>query len=232
MTHKSNKRFALAFKFGVLGLFGLLLGFFAAQVGYQGYESEAFSPLNHTISELGNYGHSALAVVLNGGLFFGGLSMAMWSLLSLSAMKDYFEKLVFFVIAVTFVSLATTGLFPLNVYHLHIVALSGFFYGGCVSSALFIIYIAAREQTRYPRWLIIPALLTLLSLSSFLFIPHLELGVESISRPFYQELVVKLPRQTIWWPAVLEWLSLCLFLGWNSCMLRYVKPSERDPCTR
>jgi hypothetical protein len=52
---------------------------------------------------------------------------------------------------------------------------------------------------------------------------HISLGFFGDDRPFYQEVVMELPRPNIWWPAVIEWLSLTLFIVWCSGLVRSVK---------
>lgn len=219
MADKVNRIISLAFRFGVLGLAGLLLGILGASLGYQGYEGEAFSFFNHTISELGNYGHSDAAVILNGGLFFGGLSLVLSCLFSLQLTQSLWAWPFILLLSLAYAALAMTGLFPLNVYHLHIIGLEWFFYFASLSSVGFVCYMAAAPKPSYPLWTLAPALLAFVSLTAFLFIPHLELGSIAIDRPLYQKMVLTLPRPSLWWPAILEWLSISFILIWTAVLL-------------
>ena len=223
MVDKSKKLSSLAFKFGVLGIIGLLAGTILSVVGFQDFEGKRFNFLNHTLSELGHYGHSTLAVIINGGLFFGSLSMSLFALFSIQLVDNKSLFPLCFSLAATFACLAAVGLFPVNVYHLHTAALKYFFYLGTCSCALYFIYLMRHGKLFYSRWNIVTGLLTLISFSAFLFMSHISLGFFGDDRPFYQEVVMELPRPNIWWPAVIEWLSLTLFIVWCSGLVRSVK---------
>lgn len=225
MPNKINRISALAVRFGILGLLGLMVGIMGASFSYRGYDGEAFNFLNHTISELGNYGHSTAAVVLNGGLFFGGLSLVLFCLFSLQLLRSLWAYPFILLLSLAYAALALTGLFPLNVYHLHILGLKWFFYFASLSSLAFVCYMAITPRPRYSTWVIIPALLAFVTLTAFLFIPHLELGSIASDRPLYQKMVLTLPRPVIWWPAVLEWLSISFVLIWSSILL-FPKPID------
>lgn len=220
MKEKSNKLSSLAYKFGGLGSTGLVMGIALSVMGFQDYEGLGFNFLNHTLSELGHYGHSQFAVVINGGLFFGSLSLILFCLFSiqLNDSKGVYPLLI--ALVCTFVSLAAVGLFPVNVYHLHTAALKYFFYSGVVSSCLFIIYILMRGKLFYSRWNIVMGVLTLVSFLSFLLLSHKSLGLSDVDRPFYQEMVMSLPRPDIWWPATLEWISVTFFILWMLGLVR------------
>ncbi len=218
MLTKVNRLNSLAFKFGLLGALGLLLGILGASLGYQGYEGEAFNFLNHTLSELGNYGHSRWAVILNGGIFFGSLCLVLSCLFLLQLQLSKWAYPFIISLALGYGALAITGLFPLNVYHLHVFGLKWFFYLSSLSCLCFVCYMAIVPIPHCSRWAIVPALMAFVSLTAFLFIPHLELGIIEADRPFYQEMVLKLPRPKIWWPALLEWLSLGFILIWTAAL--------------
>lgn len=229
MTEKITTLSSLAFKFGLIGIIGLLIGLVISMLGYQGYEAEFFSPLNHTLSELGSYGHSSLAVVLNGGLFFGSLSMVMFAFLSMQIIRNGVGLLFLVSLVFVFTSLAAVGLFPLNVYHLHIIALKCFFYSSCASTVLYVLYIVTSEDAQFARWTIVPALLSFACLTAFLFIPHIEFGFNQNVRPFYEEMVIRLPREALWWPALLEWMSVFFVIFWAATLLQPKALSHRTP---
>jgi hypothetical protein len=60
---------------GIVGAVVLLLGILVAAFSYSGAEGESYSPLNHTISELGETGVSEGARWFNLGLILGGLML-------------------------------------------------------------------------------------------------------------------------------------------------------------
>lgn len=208
----------LAIKFGFMGIYGLLVGIIVGVLGFAGSESQGFNFLNHTLSELGTYGHSSLAVILNGGLFFGSLSVVLYCLSSLPHLSSPWESPFFICLALTFLALACMGLFPVNVYHLHVLGLKWFFYLGSLSAFLHLSLICL-GQSQFRRWTGLLALIVLCSMMTFLYAPQLQLGLTEGDRPFYQEMVMQLPRPRLWWPALLEWIGLGSLLSWTSVLL-------------
>lgn len=223
MIEKSRKLSSLAFKFGVLGCAGLIGGIVLSVLGFQDFDGQGFNFLNHTLSELGHYGHSKFAVVINGGLFFGSLSLIMFCLFSIQLMDNRALYPLLIALVWTFISLATAGLFPVNVYHLHTAALQYFFYSGVMSSFLYLIYIFMKGRLFYSRWNALTASLTFISFLSFLLYSHQSLGFTTAGRPFYQEMVMILPRPDIWWPATLEWICIGLFMLWTLGLVASLK---------
>ena len=224
MVEKSRKLSSLAFKFGVLGSVGLIIGTVLSVIGFQDLEGQGFYFLNHTLSELGHYGHSKFAVVINGGLFFGSLSLIMFCLFSIQLMDNKALYPLLIALICTFISLAATGLFPVNVYHLHTAALKYFFYCGGMSSFLYLVYILMRGRLFYSRWNALTGFLTFISFLSFLLLSHKSIGLTIAGRPFYQEMVMSLPRPNIWWPATLEWISIGLFMLWTLGLVISLRP--------
>ncbi|QDZ91928.1 hypothetical protein D0436_16500 [Shewanella decolorationis] len=219
---------ALATKFGFLGIFGLVLGISVAVLGFDYSESKSFNFLNHTLSELGTYGHSSFAVILNGGLFFGSLSIVFYCLSSLQSANSFLGYLFFTSLALTFLALACAGLFPVNVYHLHILALKWFFYFGSLSAICYLLW-AGFCGLSIRRWTVLLALIVLISMLTFLYAPQLELGLTEGDRPFYQEMVLQLPRPDLWWPALLEWIALGSLLSWTAALLLTPQSLTQEP---
>ncbi|MEC4726414.1 hypothetical protein HWQ46_12725 [Shewanella sp. D64] len=223
MVDKSKRLSSLAYKFGALGIAGLLISIVLSVAVFQDSEGNVFNFLNHTLSELGHYGHSTLAVMINGGLFFGSLSMSLFALFSIQLVDNKWLYPLFFSLAGTFFCLAAVGLFPVNVYHLHTAAIKYFFYLGTCSSALFCVYLIWNGGVFYSRWNIVTGTLTFISFSCFILLSHMNLGLIGSDQPFYQEMVMEVPRPILWCPVALEWLSLALFLAWCCGMVRSAK---------
>ncbi|MFQ6371290.1 DUF998 domain-containing protein [Shewanella sp. YIC-542] len=209
----------LALGFGCMGLLGLVLGLGISIVGYDTLGEGSFCFNNHTMSELGNYGHSPLAVTLNGGLFFGSLCLVLFSLYSLQLASTITGTLSFLGLAITCLALAGIGLFPLNVYHLHVFMLKWFFIMGSVSALLYLVDQMVAQPSSGLRLGILPALVCCLSFGLFLFLPAFELDVTEGNRPFYHEMVLESLRPALWWPALLQWLSLGGFMLWLAALL-------------
>lgn len=218
----------LAIKFGFLGIFGLLIGIVITVLGFDDSEFHRFNFLNHTLSELGTYGHSSFAVILNGGLFFGSLSLVFYCLSSLQQVTSCWGYPFFISLALTFLALASVGLFPVNVYHLHVLGLKWFFYLGSLS-AIFYLALICFDKSYFSRWTGVLALMVLCSMVMFLYAPQLNLGLTQGDRLFYQEMVLQLPRPALWWPALLEWIGLGSLLCWTTVLLFSQLSFSQDP---
>ncbi|MCL2917613.1 DUF998 domain-containing protein [Shewanella litorisediminis] len=217
---KCHKIFRLArqmFAVGGLVLCACLLG---GALGFSSADNpRMFSPFNHNLSELGTYGLSPLAVLANGGVFFGGLLLSLGCLQGMRTQTGG-SVLVWLLLALTWLSLAMTGLFPSNVYHLHTLALKWFFILGLAACLGYCLYLALRQAPVRGLWSLGICLLALLANSAFLLLPSLTLESLPISRPFYEEVYSPYPRPTLWWPATLQWLSLLTMLLWQAELFR------------
>jgi hypothetical membrane protein len=170
---------------------------------YLGTQNEAFSPLNHWVSELGEMGVSRLALVFNVGLFVGGLALALF-FFALGRMRHSRLANIYVLVGVIAgVSGALVGVFPMNNRSIHIVFAMGFFVLGWVAVGLASYDIWRRPEPRFSRWL--PALgaltVTVFLLFLSVYIPYLYTGTGD-DRP---DLSVA---------TVLEWLVLIGIIGW------------------
>ncbi|WP_417761303.1 hypothetical protein [Shewanella sp.] len=216
---KQTRLARLAVGFGGLGVFGIVASVVIALVGAAASASYAISPLNYTMSELGNYGHSPLAVVLNGGLFFGSLCLVLFCLYSMPLTKSVSGALCYLAMAFACFTLAGIGLFPLNVYHLHIIMLKWFFILGSLSALFYLVNLALGFQQVFKTWSWFPAGLALVGQSSFLLLPLFKLGLTDGDRPFYHEMVLEGGRPDVWLPACIEWFSFSVFILWILTLL-------------
>ncbi|WP_415837058.1 hypothetical protein [Shewanella aquimarina] len=217
MTSKEQKLSKLAFRFGLLGLLGHLIGLLAASLGFSDYSGQGFSFFNFSLSELGQYGHSELAVVFNGGLFFGSLSLVLFALFALQNSDGPWVLTSFSVLVASLLALACVGLFPVNVYHLHILGIEYFFYFAAMSVAAYLIYLL-RRRGRPKRFALRGSLLlsglTLGLLLVFILMAHTDDGMVANGTWFYHDLVMVEPRPEIRFPVIMEWAALFSFMGW------------------
>ncbi|MCE9679119.1 DUF998 domain-containing protein [Shewanella sp. AS1] len=217
MNPRERKLSRLAFRFGLLGLFGHLIGLVIAMVGFSDFTGEGFSFLSYSLSELGQYSHSQLAVVFNGGLFFGSLSLVLFCLFSVQNGDSPWLFPCLFIAVLALLSLAIIGLFPINVYHLHKLGVEYFFHFAALSVGLYLVYLAkrAKQPKRFAirgSWVI--SLLSLVIFALFIALAHVDIGLVADGRWFYHDMTMVEPRPNIWWPAVLEWLSFFAFMLW------------------
>lgn len=83
-------------------------------------------------------------------------------------------------------------------------------------------------KSHFGRWTGLLALIVLCSMMTFLYAPQLDLGLTEGDRPFYQEMVLQLPRPSLWWPALLEWIGLGSLLCWTTVLLFSQLHSNQD----
>ncbi|WP_259649521.1 DUF998 domain-containing protein [Shewanella sp. MBTL60-007] len=204
----------------MLGIFGQVLGLVLSVLMFEQFDGKNFSFLSNTLSELGSYGHSYFAVIVNGGLFFGGLCVVLFCLLSLQLNASPWSYAFYVSLGLTYLAFAATGLFPINVYHLHIIAIKYFFIFGCVSLLLYGLQQLTVTEAQGTVLTYICALFAFVFMTSFLLLPLLELGFTVGDSAFYDEMLAKPSRAEIWWPAIMQWASLVTFLFWTALVIK------------
>lgn len=214
----------LTYIFGLAGSAIATLGSLLTALAYRGQAGEAYSVLNHFISELGELGVSQLAPVFNICLFIGGLFLAVFMLglgLYLRTTLGYIAAAVGF-----FCGLACSmvGMFPMNNMATHVPIAYSFFYSGLATMTLFTIAIILDKQKKLPRWLAVFGLIGVISFARFLAIPH------TTSATHMQALDPRhIERPTVWINTILEWSIFFAFLLWVvlvSLVLALGKPAE------
>lgn len=188
---------------GVIGSVFFMAAAVVAAIAYSGTLGEGFSPLNHWVSELGEVGVSALAVVFNVGLMVGGLAFALFmgamGILRRSRLAWTYTT----VGVVAGISCALVGVFPMNQRSIHIVFALGFFVLGWIAVALASIDVWRRPDARFARWLPILGAITVALFLLFLsvYIPYLYTGTGD-------------DRPAVSPATVLEWLVALGLIGW------------------
>ncbi|WP_223296202.1 DUF998 domain-containing protein [Shewanella halifaxensis] len=210
----------LAFRFGMLGIFGQVLGLVLSILMFVQFDGKGFNFFYNTLSELGSYGHSYYAVIVNAGLFFGGLCVVLFCLLSLQVGDSAWSYPFLINLGLAYLAFAAMGLFPINVYHLHIIAMKYFFIFGCISLFSYGLYQLFVKESQRSILTLVCALLAFISMASFLLLPLLELGFTDGDRAFYNEMLVEPSRAEIWWPAIIQWISLTTFLLWTCLVIK------------
>jgi hypothetical membrane protein len=188
---------------GVVGSTFFLIAALIAGIAYTGTAGEAFSPANHWVSELGEIGVSALALVFNVGLFVGGIAFALFMLALGVLRRSRLAWLYAAVGAAAGVSCALVGVFPMNQRSLHIVVALGFFVLGWISVALASFDLWRRPDPRFARWLPLLGAITVALFLLFLsvYVPYLYTGTGD-------------DRPAVSVATVLEWLVAFGLIGW------------------
>jgi hypothetical membrane protein len=190
---------------GMAGAAVIALASLITAVAYKGTQREAFSPLNHWISELGEQGVSQLATVFNVGLILGG---AAYALFMLAYARSRGTRLAWAAALVgVFAGLAGSlvGVFPMNQLGSHRIAAMIFFNLGWISVGLASLDIWRRPESRFSRWLPPLGALTVVIFLAFLavFLPLLTYTGTDSGRPAFSM------------ATTLEWLVLAGILSWT-----------------
>ncbi len=231
MTSREHKLSKLAFRFGLLGLVGHLIGLIIAYLAFSDFNQQGFSFLNFSLSELGQYGHSELAVVFNGGLFFGSLSLVLFFLFSLQNSDEPWLYPSFILAIIALLGLAITGLFPINVYHLHKFGIEYFFHCAALSIVSYFIYLIRhpKQDKRFAsKGAILLSLVAIVVFTLFIVLAHVDMGMVADGRWFYHDMARVEPRPQLWWPSLLEWLSFMMFMVWVFSLAWSQRASRRS----
>ena len=189
---------------GMAGSALFVLASLAAAVAYTGAAGQAYSPLNHWVSELGEVGVSSLAVVFNVGLVVGGLALAVFmTALGISRRTPLAWAYVPLGI-ISGVAGALVGVFPMNQIDIHRLVALTFFGLGWIAVGLASIDIWRRPDARFARWLPALGALTVALFLAFLavYVPLLTYTGTGEGRPSFSS------------ATVLEWLVLLGMIGW------------------
>ncbi|MDO6795872.1 hypothetical protein Q4601_16330, partial [Shewanella sp. 1_MG-2023] len=223
IINKTEKIARLAYLFGLLGLFGLFLGIvISVLVEYIQY-GDKYSLLQFSLSELGTYNRSSTAILINGGLFFGSLSLTMSCIFGLQMSQRLSGGLLWLSLIITFISLAAIGLFPLNVHHLHIQAVSIYIYFGFFSAALCIIECAIKRKAALSMPFIFSGIILLIhgAILSHEYWRE-SLGAKPISDGMlFQAIVSQSPKPEVWWLSILFWCSIVMMWLWMLSICRW-----------
>ena len=197
-----------------LGLAGVGVAIAASLVtaiAYSGPDDEPYSPLNHTVSELGERGVSELAPLFNVALLAGGLLIALY-LLSLALRATAHDRAGFgfgLLGTAAGIAMALVGLFPVDDLEPHI-AVAAVAFGLIFVASLWFAVWRLRGAAPYPRWLGIFALVIAIVVVVFLFLP----GLLQPEYRFEMDFTEELPRPRLLWNSALEWLVISLVWLW------------------
>ncbi len=194
---------------GLLGPAVLITGCAVTALSFHGKKGEAYSLLNHFVSELGFVGVSKLAGVFNGCQTISGLLIA----ISMAGIGRHFQTRLACAGAVSgMVSSILCGLLgqiPMNDLVPHLVAAFSFFFSGLLTAGLFCLVIARDTAGKMPKWLLVPGLVVLASFAAFLAYPLIARQTPAEIIRLYHT-----ARPDIWAIAILEWLVFITVMIW------------------
>lgn len=208
MKYQHRPLVRLTNRIGIAALALLVLPSLVAALAFRGEAGEHFSFLNHSLSELGRYGEtSPLAVMVNGGLFFGGLALSLSFTFSNWLINRRFRSPLLVCGVLLSLSLSGCGLFPVNVGNLHSKAMMAFY---VMTILCALVYCRSILMDKPPRWGVIPAVAAA-SLATTLLLRQDALMVLQDRYPYglFGEV-----RPMVWWPALTGWLLLLCVTLW------------------
>ena len=190
-------------------------------MAYVGPAGEAYSPLNHFISELGETGQSRLALVFNLGIVIGGLGLGLFLLVLARHLTGRFRP------ALTLAGLAAgtsgtlVGIFPMDTHAAHRLVSGVFFCTGWIVVAVFSAWLARHRAADLPRWLLFVGAGSIAIFFAFL-------AVYTTYHPVDPNAPI-LARSAVWTVPLLEWASLLSLLAWFMCVSAILLSRRRWP---
>jgi hypothetical membrane protein len=210
---------------GMLGLASvglLLVGILATAIPYRGYAGEAYSPLSHFISELGEVAASRLAWLFNLSLVIGGIGLGVFLLLLAGRLAGRYRMALTVVGLLAGASGTLVGVFPMDYHLTHRVVSDVFFVTGWLVAGIFSLRLLTAPSSGFPRWLVAPGTVVASVFLAFIAVYSTYDPVDADARI--------LNRPDIWTVPMLEWASLLSLLAWFVCV-SVVLLREADPPT-
>ena len=204
------------------GILIILLCVLIVASSYVGRQNEAYSFLNHFISELGEIGVSPLALIFNGGLILGGLLTSCFMLGMAIHIGGSWGLGLGIVGLVTSITVTLVGIYPMNQLEIHMVTANTFFRGGLLVSLGYSLYILCSRQPQLPKVTAITSGITVLAFALFLwFLPNSQEGSESVVE------ILK-NRPEIWALPILEWFVFLCVMGWIASTAYFLRKTIKN----
>ena len=196
---------------GLIGPVVIALGSLIAALGYTGVEGQAYYPLNHFVSELGEIGVSNLALVFNISLIVGGILNSFFMIYLAQGIQGWLRCPLGILGLGAAISGGLVGVFPMNALDMHIVFALGFFNLGMLVALAYSLVFLFGKNHLYPRWLSIPGFLNTAAFFTFNNFPsQFEKGVD-----FNEGMGGLLSNRPDFIPlALMEWVVILGILIW------------------
>lgn len=204
----TSRRLALL---GLASVGIIVAGMVITAIPYRGYSGEAYSPLNHFISELGEIAASRLAWVFNLGIVLGGLGLGTFLLLLTRRMSGPFRLALVVTGLIAGVSGTLVGVFPMDYLATHRIVSMVFFLSGWIVAGIFTAWVAAAPRVGFPRWLAAPGAAVVAISLVFIGVYSTYVGTDPAGR-------IQNRPAPLWDIPVLEWAALLSLLAWFVCV--------------
>lgn len=196
----------LAASAGIVGASVIGVGSIVAALAYRGADGTRYSPLNQSVSELGELAQSDLARVFNLSLIAGGVCFVVF-MAGLAASRPGILRTIAGGVGIAAgLGGSFVGVFPMDYPEQHIVAASTFFNLGWIAVGLASLDFVLRRDPRFPRWLAVVGFATVGAFLAFL----RELGASTSGG----ELTIPEIMPGVWAVPTLEWLTIVGIAGW------------------
>ncbi|MCA9906298.1 MAG: DUF998 domain-containing protein [Anaerolineae bacterium] len=213
-------RYRLTYIAGFLGSIIITVASVITALAYVGKQGQAYSPLNHFVSELGEVGVSPAAAVFNTGLIIGGIFLVIFLVGLATLLKGWFRYLFALIGLVSGVSGMLVGVFPMNNLEMHTQVALTFFNTGWIMVGVFSLYILLVRPPLFPLWLIIPGVITVVSFIVFL---------NSIDGLTSEALAAPTDRVAVWNVTIFEWMVIAGVMVWAFLIALRLLLAERTP---
>ena len=198
---------------GILGIASvgiILVGMLATAAAYRGYAGEAYSPLNHFISELGEVAASRLAWLFNLSLVIGGVGLGTFLLLLAGRLTGRYRTALIVAGLSAGVSGTLVGVFPMDYHLTHRLVSDVFFLTGWLVAAIFSLWLWTGPGAGFTRWLLAPGLAVGTVFLTFIAVYSTYHPVDADAR--------LVDRPDVWMVPTLEWAALLTLLAWFVCI--------------
>ena len=147
LSSKLTKALTLS---GVIGPVLIGLTMLITALAYTGSRGEAYNPLNHFVSELGEAANSELHAVFNLGLIIGGGFLVIFMILLAGQIQSWLRWPLGLVGILTALSGLLVGCFPMDNLGPHLNAAMSFFNLGMLISFLYSLVSCSAKRTPSP----------------------------------------------------------------------------------
>ena len=195
---------------GLLAFAMITAGCVVAAVGYSGSAGEAYSPLNHWISELGQPGVSAWSGLFNLSLVLGGLAFIAFAIGLVVSSTSWLRWAFGPTGTVAGLGGVLVGVFPMNHPTEHVLAASAFFNLGWIFVALASVSFIRSANSRFPRWLAVVGGVSVAAFIGFI----VSLATDDFSRARMAADGPISGRPDVWVSPILEWAALVGIMVW------------------
>ncbi len=211
---------------GILGPVVISLGILFAGFSYTGIEGQAYDPLNHFVSELGQIGVSDAAWAFNAGLIVGGILNVLFMIYLAAQIKHWVRYPLGLLGFTASVFGGLVGIFPMNSLKGHLFVALTFFYLGLVVALIYSIFILISSKHPFPKWLAVPGIVNTVTFAVFIFFPSdFDTGVD-----FQTGMAGLLRNRPDFIPlALLEWIVILGIVVWFLTLGIFLFKNTKNP---